>query len=302
MPLTLLVMAAGLGSRYGGMKQLDPVGPGGETLLDYSVFDAQRAGARRLVFVIRRDMEAAFRASVGRRYEPHLQVDYAFQEITDVPGGFVVPKGRTRPWGTGHAVLAAAEVITGPFLVVNADDFYGRGSLSRLAAFLTDPPGGSLPVWALVTFRLRDTLSDHGKVARGVCETDDSGRLRGITEVLGIERDGDQASAPSPAGTQRHFTGDEAVSLNLWGFTPQVFGLLRQHFQGFLAARGLEEKAECFLPEAVNAFLAQGQAEVHTIPGEGPWFGLTHREDRPRVAERLAQLRQAGVYPKSLWG
>lgn len=292
---TLVVMAAGMGSRYGGLKQVARVGPSGETLLDYSLFDARRAGFDRVVFVIRRDIEQAFRDVVGRRYESLLDVVYAFQEKDDLPAGFVPPEGRTKPWGTGHAVLSAARVVDGPFGVANADDFYGATSYRLLASFLSAAaPSGD---WALVAFELRQTLSEHGTVARGICEEGPLGLLRSVKEVLGIERDGDTVRAPG-AGL---LTGHEPVSLNLWGFTPSLFGALETEFRTFLTERGNDHGAELFLPAVVNRSVSEGSARVRLLPTSDAWFGITHPADAPMVAARLGLLVDAGLYPSPLF-
>jgi MobA-like NTP transferase domain len=296
---SVLVMAAGLGSRYGGLKQIEPVGPAGETLLDYSLFDARRAGFSRIVFVIRRDIQVAFRDAVGRRYEERGDVGYAFQSLEGVPAGFSVPAGRTKPWGTGQAVLAGEGVVDGPFAAVNADDFYGRASYERLHAFLAAPPPADLH--ALVAFRLDRTLSPHGPVARGLCDVGADGLLRGVEEVTGLERAPDgRVHAPSAAG-DRVFRGDEPVSLNFWGFTPAIFGLLRERFAAFLAQRGQDAKAEFYLPDTVGALIRAGKARVRVLDTPSPWFGMTHREDAPAVAEALRAHVAAGEYPSPLW-
>jgi len=295
----VVVMAAGVGSRYGGLKQIDPVGPTGETLLDYSLFDAQRAGFGRIVFVIRRDIEAAFREAVGRRYETHADVAYVFQSLDQVPAGFTVPKDRQKPWGTGHAVLAAEPAVAGPFVAVNADDFYGRASYEALAAFLAGPPPPDLH--ALVGFRLDRTLSAHGAVARGLCDVGPDGFLRALAEVTGLERSAEGIRARADEG-YTVFTGTEPVSLNIWGFGHSMFGLLRERFADFLGARGSEPGSEFYLPDAVGSLIRTGQARVRVLPTPSPWFGMTHREDAPRVAESLRALVAEGEYPSPLWG
>lgn len=300
MTKALLVMAAGMGSRYGGLKQIDPVGPAGETLLDYSVFDALRAGFTRLVFVIRRDIEEAFRTAVGRRYESRVDVAYAFQSLLDVPAGFAVPTGRTKPWGTAQAVLAAEGLVTTPFAAANADDFYGARSFRTLASFLDEAQADS-DLYAVVGFHLGVTLSDHGGVARAVCEATPDGMLRYIIEVLGLERTEGGARAPDGAGGFRTFPADTPVSLNLWGFTPPVFPKLRESFARFLAERGHDLRAEFYLPDALGSLIARREARVRLLPTPDPWFGMTHREDAPEVRERLRALHVQGAYPQPLF-
>jgi len=293
----VLVMAARLGSRYGGLKQIDPVGPAGETLLDYSLFDARRAGFGRIVFVIRRDIEAAFRDAVGRRYEPRADVAYVFQSLEDLPAGFTVPAGRTKPWGTGQAVLAGEAATKGPFAVINADDFYGRASFESLARFLGGEPPADLH--ALVAFRLDRTLSPHGPVARGLCDIGVDGLLRSVREVTGLVRAGGGVRAPEGEGF-REFTGEEPVSLNLWGFSPSIFDRLRERFLAFLEGRGGDPKAEFYLPDAVGQLIDAGRAHVRVLATPSPWFGMTHRQDAQQVAEALRALVAAGEYPNPL--
>ena len=297
----LLVMAAGMGSRYGGLKQLDPVGPSGETVMDYSLFDASRAGVKRVVFVIRRELEAAFRAKIGEKYQRWLEVDYAFQELELLPEGFSVPAGRSKPWGTGHAVLAAREQMREPFLVINADDFYGAQAFAGLCQWLQATPGQDANAYAMMAFRLNNTLSEHGTVARGVCLLDPAGMLRSVTEHTGLEQDGTGALERVADGAPLRFTGEEPVSMNFWGFQPSIFKELSSRFQAFLRARGSEPKAEFFLPAVVDALLSEGEASVQVLHTPDRWFGVTYREDREEVAGRIRALVAQGVYPADLW-
>jgi NDP-sugar pyrophosphorylase family protein len=294
---TLLVLAAGMGSRYGGLKQIDPVGSHGETIIDYSVYDAARAGFGRVVFVIRRDIEAQFKETVGARFEKHVTVDYVFQEIGQLPPGFAVPSGRTKPWGTTHAILAAADVIREPFAAINADDFYGPQAYRLLAQHLQ--AGGTEA--AMVGFTLRDTLSDFGSVARGICRVGEGDLLQTVAELTKIERDGAGAKNTDAAGRITRLTGDELVSMNIWGFTPDVFGHLRSKFSEFLETRGQQPAAECYIPSTVNELIAAGQIRVKVLRTSDSWFGVTYREDRPRVVESIRQLTAGGVYPERLW-
>jgi hypothetical protein len=287
---TLLVLAAGMGSRYGGLKQIDPVGPSGETLLDYAVFDAIRAGFGRAVFVIRREFEDAFRSSVAAKYAGRIEYDCVFQSTDHVPEGCAVPAGREKPWGTGHAVWCARNALGGPFAAINADDFYGAGSYSRLAAHLETAQGAK---FALVGFRLADTLSESGVVSRGVCR-EKKGLLVSISEEHGISR--------ADTGPGRRFSGNEIVSMNCWGFTPAVHSGLESGLRVFLAAKGTDPKAEFYLPATVSSLVSGGGATVEVLPGGDAWFGITHRGDRERAAAAIAALVRRGAYPPRLFG
>jgi MobA-like NTP transferase domain len=301
----LVILAAGLGSRFGGLKQVAPVGPGGELIVEYSAHDARRAGFGRVVFVIRRDLERDFRAAIGRRLEGRMDVAYAFQELADVPPPHAPPAGRTKPWGTGHAVLAAAAAVRGPFAVINADDFYGAAAYRALAAHFrgADPagPGAVRPEYALVGYPLRQTLSEHGSVNRGLCRVDAAGRLTGLDEVLKIERTPDgRARHPLPGGGWQPLNGDEIVSMTCFGFGPALFGQLRELFAAFLDRQGRSETAEFYLPVAVNDLMAAGRAAVRVLHADGRWFGVTHREDLPAVRAAVAELIAGGEYPDRL--
>ena len=298
---TLVVLAAGMGSRYGGLKQIDPVGPHGEVVLDYSVFDARRAGFGSVVFVIRRDIERPFRETVGRRFEGRLEVRYAFQELNLLPPGYRVPEGRTKPWGTGHAVLCSRPEVAEPFAVINADDFYGADSYRRLAGFLSTPLAEGPETYAMVGFELGRTLSAHGTTARGVCTLDSAGCLQSVEELTAIERVGDGARNREPDGSFRALTATETVSMNCWGFQPGFYERLAAGFEQFLKDQAASLKAEFYLPFAVNALIQSGVARVKVLPTQANWFGVTYREDRPVVVESIRQLIRAGVYPEQLW-
>jgi len=294
---TLLILAAGMGSRYGGLKQIDPVGPNGETIIDYSIYDALRAGFGKLVFVIRHDFEKAFKETVGARFEKRVPVEYVYQELDKLPPGFSVPPGRTKPWGTTHAILQAENVIREPFAAINADDFYGQQAYQVLVRHLTS----GTPDYAMVGFILRNTLSEHGTVARGVSRVDGNNYLTSIVEMLKVEPDGNGAKNTGSDGKTTRLTGDEAVSMNFWGFTPAVFGQLRTQFTEFLKKSGLEEKSECYIPATVGELVAAGQAKVKVLRTNDSWFGVTYREDRPRVVESIRKLITHGDYPEKLW-
>jgi hypothetical protein len=292
----LLVLAAGMGSRYGGLKQIDPVGPNGETIIDYSIYDALRAGFGKVVFVIRRDIEDQFKQIIGARFEKKVAVDYAFQELDKLPPGFSVPNNRTKPWGTGHAILMAADAVREPFAAINADDFYGATSFRVLAEHL----GSGSADFAMVGFILRNTLSEFGSVARGVCKTNAGGFLESVTEMTKIERDGAAAKTVGPDGEALALTGDETVSMNMWGFTPALFGDLREQFVEFLKRHGQEEKSEFYIPAAVNGLVRAGRARVKVLRTTDPWFGVTYREDRPLVVDGIRKLIARGDYPEKL--
>lgn len=293
MTLTLVVLAAGMGSRFGGLKQLEAVGPTNETILDYAVFDALRSGFGRVVFVIRRDFEAAFRAVVGLRYTGQCEVVYAYQELNDLPAGFAPSSVRTKPWGTGHAVWCARDVLHGPFAAINADDFYGRDSFERLADFLR--AAGSVTSrsrFAMTGFCLANTLSKHGAVARGVCRVSGEGTLLEVVERTGIRH--------NDVGPGRTYSGEEIVSMNCWGLTPAVFAPLERQFTKFLTAQGCDLTAEFYLPTAISAMVADGGAEVRVLPTQASWFGVTYREDRACVVAAIRELVNQGEYPDAL--
>ncbi len=287
-----------MGSRYGGLKQLDGVGPSGETILDYSVFDALRAGFHKVVFVIREEFAGLFREKIGNKYAGKIEVDYVFQKLDQLPPGFNVPASREKPWGTGHAIWCASEAIKEPFAAINADDFYGLDAYEKLAGFLTNASGSS---YAMVGYRLGNTLSEHGSVARGVCLLGADGRLEKVEECVGIENHPTGPRLTKPDGSSRHFTGDEMVSLNCWGFTPSIFPALEKQFADFLREKSDDPKAEFYIPSVVATMIASGEAVVRVLPTTASWFGVTYREDKPRVTAALAELVSGGVYPQELW-
>ncbi len=294
---TLLVLAAGMGSRYGGLKQIDPVGPAGETIIDYSIYDALRAGFGKLVFVIRKDIEQQFREIVGARFEKHAPVEYVFQELDKLPAGYSLPAGRTKPWGTTHAILMADGVIHEPFAAINADDFYGQEAYKVLVQHLTS----GTPDYAMVGFILKNTLSAHGSVARGVSRVDANNYLTHIVEMMKIEPDGSGAKNTEADGKLTQLSGDEAVSMNFWGFTPAIFPQLRVEFEKFLKRAGGEQKSECYIPATVGDLVTSGQAKCKVLRSSDSWFGVTYREDRPQVVESIRQLIAQRKYPDKLW-
>lgn len=289
-----------MGSRYGGVKQLEAVGPGGATLMDYSIYDAYRAGFRKVVFVIRPDLEAAFQETIVPRYAGKIDVATAHQRIEDTPGGLPVPDGRKKPWGTGQAVLAAAPKVSGPFVVANADDFYGAPAFAAAAEFLRVPAAEETTTFSLIGYRLRDTLSENGAVNRGVCRVGAEGWLSLVEEVLEI--------APSAEGKlvgrgpRGHVTlaADTLVSMNFWVFTPAIFPILRAGFVRFFGEA--DATREFLLPAAVQDALERRAARVRVLDAGSPWFGMTYPADRPRVEQAIATLVRSGVYPERLWG
>jgi MobA-like NTP transferase protein len=307
MALTLVVMAAGLGTRFGGPKQLEPLGPAGATLLDYSIYDARRAGFGTVVLVVRDELEAAVRDTIGARWGGRgggrAALVYARQRLDDVPTGLAIPPARTKPWGTGHAVLAAAPELSGPFAVVNADDFYGRDAFRLAAQFLAAGHAGESPdTFANIAYLLRDTLSPAGGVNRAVCRPDGDGWLETVEEVVDIRRLGDGAYAGvDPRGRPVRLAADAPVSMNMWAFTPAVFALLRRGFAEFLSQAG-RRGSEFLIPHGVQDAVRRGEARVRLLGTRGRWLGLTYPDDRPRVEAALRQLVTAGEYPERLWG
>ena len=296
---TLVVLAAGLGSRYGGLKQMDGVGPSGETIIDYSIFDALRAGFGRVVFIIRRDIEADFREVFLGKLAGKIAVDFVFQELTDLPAGFQCPADRRKPWGTAHAVLAAAPKVREPFAVINADDFYGRSGFRAVVDFLR---GAGPNQYAVVGYGLRSTLSEYGSVARGVCEVDGTGYMSGIVERTQIEKTVEGIFYHHADGRKTPLPEETVVSMNFWGFMPGCFDYTRREFSHFLGENIHNPKSEMYIPLVVNTLIKSGEATVKVLPTHDQWFGVTYKEDRPRVMAELEKLVAAGEYPRSLWG
>lgn len=302
----LVVMAAGMGSRYGGLKQIDPVGPCGEAILDYSLYDARRAGFSTVVFIIKHEIEAEFKQTVGARAgKAGLEVRYAFQQLDMLPEGFAVPEGRVKPWGTAHAVLSAAGCIDAPFAVINADDYYGPACFRLIFDYLSTHADGDKLAWAMAGFHLKNTVSENGSVSRGVCVTDQAGNLVSVTERTRIEpRGGAIAYTEDDGKTWVDLPGDAIVSMNLWGFTPSFVEQARQGFAEFLAARLPVDPLKCeyYLPSVVTAALEAGKAEVKVLTSPDKWYGITYREDKPALTAALETMTRAGTYPRGLWG
>jgi hypothetical protein len=298
---SLLIMAAGIGSRYGGIKQLDGFGPSGEKIIDYTIYDAIQSGFGKIVFVIRHDIEADFFDAVTNRWESRIPMEFAFQELDSVPAGFTVPSGRKKPWGTGHAILTAAPLIREPFSVVNADDFYGRSSLKKVFSHLSDIPDPGYGEYCLIGYLLQNTLSEHGSVARGICRQDSGGYLQNLVETLGIYREGTRILQKDPDGQAKPMEGNTLTSMNLWGFTTSYFRHLESDFREFLRVRGLDHGAEFYLTLSVDRLIRTGLEKVKVLSTDQQWFGVTFREDRPMVERSIRELVANGNYPENLW-
>lgn len=297
---TLVIMAAGMGSRYGGLKQLDPVGPHGEIILDYSIFDAIRAGFGKLVCIIRRDFEEAFRERVIERFSHKITAECVFQALDNLPEGFIPPPGREKPWGTGQAVLCARQAVTENFCVINADDFYGRETFDLMARFLEKTPVDQAH-FAMAGYRLDRTLSEHGSVSRGICVVDESGFLTRIEERTRIFKSENGAIDRTEEDRPVNLTGAEVASMNFWGFTPALFPALEESFVEFLRLHGSDPKEEIYIPKVVGSLIAEKRASVQVIPTPSEWFGITYREDKPTVQTALQSLTKRGIYPENLW-
>ncbi len=300
----LVIMAAGMGSRYGGLKQIDPVGPDGEVIMDYSLFDARRAGFETVIFIIKHEIESAFRTAIGDRVARYMEVRYAFQQTDDLPEGYTVPTERVKPWGTAHAILAARDLIDAPFAVINADDYYGPEAFRLIYQYLSTHPDGEQYAYAMVGYLLKNTTTKNGHVARGVCSCTEEGDLASVTERTRIEE--------YPGGI--HFTtdggeswtdldGSTLVSMNLWGFTPSFVAEAWQRFPAFLDKALAEnpEKGEYFLPSVVSALLDEGKARCHVLSSHDKWYGVTYQADKPEVVATLAEKAAQGLYPAPLW-
>ena len=293
----LIIMAAGMGSRYAGLKQMDPVGPHGECLLEYSIYDAIRAGFGKVIFVIRRDFEDEFKKQIGSRFEDRITVQYAFQSLDDLPAGFSIPEGRTKPWGTGQAVLACKDLIHEPFVVQNADDFYGAEAYQEIAKGFEELVSGES---CMVGYRLRNTLSPHGSVSRGICETQD-GYLSTVIERLSIKANEAGIIQYVDNGQAIDMTGDEICSMNFWGFQPDLFDTLEEKFIAFLRSKGQELKSEWYIPDIIQEAIDSGETRISVLSSDSQWFGVTYPEDRPAVVASLRAMHDAGRYPAILW-
>ncbi len=300
---TLLVLAAGMGSRYGGLKQMDPMGPNGETVLDYSVYDAIRAGFGRVVFIIREEFAADFKARVGHKFADKIEVDYVFQDLNDLPDGFSLPEGRVKPWGTTHAILAARNTVNTPFAVINADDFYGADSFQQISSYFTEAANSSDSVehYCMVGYKLENTLSDHGKVNRGICHNT-NGFLNTVEEHLDIEVEADGVCRGENLAAKRvELSPASIVSMNFWGFPPSIMKDLEESFIEFLKQRGTEMKSECYIPTDVDTMIQAAKADCNILETSSLWFGVTYPQDKDMCVASITKLVELGEYPTNLW-
>ncbi len=300
----LVVMAAGMGSRYGGLKQIDPVDEYGHIIMDFSIYDAARAGFEKVVFIIKKENEAAFRETIGNRISERMEVSYVFQELGNLPEGFQVPEGRVKPWGTGHAVLSCAGTVEGPFAVINADDYYGSRAFQMAYDFLSTHQDDEKYRYMMVGYQLENTLTENGHVARGVCVTDEEGYLRDINERTRIERRGDITAYTEDGGASwTEIPRGSTVSMNMWGFSESFLGELERRFASFLEKNLPENPLKCeyFLPFVVDELLREDRATVKVLKSADKWYGVTYREDKPRVVAAIRGLKEQGLYPEKLW-
>ncbi len=299
---TLLVLAAGMGSRYGSLKQVDAFGPSGETIIDYSVYDAVRAGFGKVVFIIRKNIEKEFKEVFGERFSGDIEVDFVFQELDKTPDGYKIHPDRVKPWGTAHAVLMAKDAIQEPFAVINADDFYGRDAFQKLGTYLSNLNSDDTKHYSMVGYRLKNTLSDFGTVNRGVCVVDEQGYLKSVTECVKIERKEDGIIRyPDESGQELELEDDTVVSMNMWGCVPSVFDEIGARFEQFLAQRGEELKSEYYIPTLITELIEEDIARVKMLTTDSTWFGVTYQDDKPVVVASLKTLVEQNEYPTPLW-
>ena len=298
--LSFVVLAAGLGSRYGGLKQMEEIGPNGETLMDYNIYTAIQLGFGRLVFLTRNHLVDALRSQIGEKWRDRAEIVYVPQEIDQLPSGFQVPPDREKPWGTGHAILSLEGAVAEPFAVTNADDWYGPHALAQIHGFLQQADGGDPSKGGMVGYRLHNTLSEHGGVSRGICQRDESGYLQSIVEVGGIQKKTNGSYSGDVDGREQRFTGEEFVSMNLWGFTPGIFDRLKGLFEAFLRENLLEPKAEFYISTAIGELMQAGAIGIEVLPTDDQWFGMTYQPDHESAVRCIRELIEQGVYPDRL--
>ncbi|HYQ59002.1 MAG TPA: sugar phosphate nucleotidyltransferase [Draconibacterium sp.] len=296
---TLLILAAGMGSRFGGLKQVEPVGPNGEAIIDYTIYDAIRAGFGKVVFIIRESFADAFKEKFDNKLKGKIQIEYVFQELDNLPVGYKLPEGREKPWGTAHAILVAKDVINEPFCAINADDFYGKNAYKVMADFLTHSVQEK--TYSMIGYRLKNTLSEHGSVSRGICTVNKNKNLVNIVETTKIFKKGEAAIAIDENSTEKPLSGDESTSMNFWGFHPSIFRALETRFVTFLGNKIDQPKSEMYIPSVVFEMIENNEVEVKVLEADSPWFGVTYKEDKPVVVQKINELIQAGVYPEKLW-
>ncbi|MDX8339216.1 sugar phosphate nucleotidyltransferase [Draconibacterium sp. IB214405] len=296
---TLLILAAGMGSRFGGLKQVEPVGPNGEAIIDYTIFDAIRAGFGKVVFVIRESFADAFKEKFDAKLSGKIDVEYVYQELDNLPDGFTLPEGREKPWGTAHAILVAKNVINEPFCAINADDFYGEKAYRVMADFLNNSVQEQ--TFSMIGYHLKNTLSEHGSVSRGMCTLNENDNLVKIVETHNIFKKEDAAAIVAEDGSETPLTGNERVSMNFWGFHPSVFTALENKFVKFLETEIDKPKSEMYIPSVVFEMIEDNEVEVKVLEANSPWFGVTYKEDKPVVVNKINTLIKDGVYPHKLW-
>ena len=300
---TLVIMAAGMGSRYGGLKQIDPVDSYGNKIIDFSIYDAIRAGFKKVIFIIKKENLEDFKTCIGDIVKDHIEVEYVFQELTNIPEGFSVPDGRVKPWGTAHAVLSAADVVDGPFAVINADDFYGKEAFEKIHDYLTSTEDDDMYRYAMVGYKLINTLTENGSVSRGVCSKDENGYLTNIEEKTKIIKTETGAAFTDDEVNYTDIDGDTVVSMNMWGFSESFIGELKTAFKSFMEKETPSNplKAECYLPFVVDDLIKANKATVNVLTSSDKWFGVTYKEDKPFVVKSIQNLKDDGIYPEKLW-
>lgn len=296
---TLLILAAGMGSRFGGLKQVEPVGPNGEAIIDYTIYDAIRAGFGKVVFIIRESFADAFKEKFDAKLEGKIEIEYVFQELDVLPEGFTLPEGREKPWGTAHAILVAKDVINEPFCAINADDFYGENAYKIMSNYLAN--SSNKAEYSMVGYQLKNTLSEHGSVSRGICTVNEDQDLIKIVETTNIFKKADAAISVKEDGSEIPMTGNESASMNFWGFHPTLFAALESKFVDFLKTEIDKPKSEMYIPSVVFEMIEDGDVKVKVLEANSPWFGVTYQEDKPVVVNKIKALIEQGVYPENLW-